>query len=52
MQIFSNELHDRFRRKPISTILYVILLIAAAALIGEFVTGFMDGMAAGLSDGI
>ncbi len=52
MQIFSHQLHDRFRRKPLSTILYAVLLIAGAAVIGEFAIGFIDGMVAGFNDGI
>jgi len=52
MQIFSDDLRDRFRRKPISSTLLAILAVAAFAVIGEFSVGFVNGMVEGFTDGI
>jgi hypothetical protein len=52
MQIFSDELRDRFRHKPISSTLLAILAVAAFAVIGEFSVGFVDGLIEGFTDGL
>jgi len=52
MQIFGDELRDRFRHKPISSTLLAILAVAAFAVIGEFSVGFVDGLIEGFTDGL
>lgn len=43
MQIFSRELTDRVRRKPISSLFLFVLAAAAFGVIGEFSVGFVNG---------
>jgi len=52
MRIFSQELHDRFRRKPVSSVVLLVLAVAAFGAIGEFSVGVVDGMMAELTDDV
>jgi len=52
MRIFSEELTDRFRRKPLSSLVLLVFAVAAFGVIGEFSVGVINGMMAELTDDV
>lgn len=52
MRIFSEEINDRFRRKPVSSVFLLVFAVAAFGIIGEFSLGVIDGMMAELIDDV
>ena len=46
------DLTVRLRRKPLSTLLAIIVVIAVLRILGEFASGVVDGLIAGFTDAV